>query len=686
MIDKLSNTKRILLKLLPHSFILLFIVNSFYLLFERIRLPDPLGFIIYWVSIFTLVLSIWNLKRRKYETPKLMFISTLTLFLIISTIVSQYFFNIENPFLLYIFNIMKFSGSVYFLSILIRIDSLEIKTLKTSKNLELILIISLLLIAFSLRIYKLDFLPPSVDEYYHLIAAKKNNLLGFYNYQRGAFVTEMVSFLFRIFSENSIFIARLPSVIAGVVTSFFIFKIGNHFNKALGFLAAFLFATCPLCIGMARYIREYEYLMAIFSICIYLLFNLQKDKRNRQKAHINWRMLVLLFINFIMIIYYFMIDKSGAIVEILGSEIIILAIMNLRNIWDFFIKLSTKKKTLLMGSFLIITLLMFLYFLKNYSWVINTIDVNTDYLNMFFDPRWTVENFIPFWYSQLTFIPQVLIIFIFILPLFVSKKQNFLLLNYLLFFFTTVPFVIFSNRYFGPRYVYLAILPFVIILAHSILLIFTYSKERFKKNVYVYFLVLILLFIFSPFNSIKGLVTETSTETDPKTRLSHYDPDVMFEFMYKNGYKDGDNVITTREDFFAFWKEDYPFILSEDADDFPLTRFYYYDTGKTLWYDYIDIGYYTYKNERNGEESIFATSYAGQDCYDNVCKMNEKQRVTKLMAKYSSGWLVLDKDRNTIWNSNGFPKNDFYTTSSKVTYIGSTESFKGFDLYFWEDL
>ena len=95
-------------------------------------------------------------------------------------------------------------------------------------------LILIVLMGFGLRIYNLDFLCPQWDEYNHLVGAKRWMLEGDFNYNRAAFLTYIVGFLFKLNNGTSLFLARFPIVIFGVLSIVAIYFLGKKINKKIG--------------------------------------------------------------------------------------------------------------------------------------------------------------------------------------------------------------------------------------------------------------------------------------------------------------------------------------------------------------------------------------------------------------------------------------------------------------------
>ncbi len=143
--------------------------------------------------------------------------------------------------------------------------------------------------SLALRGFYLESLPPYVDEYAHLLAAKKL-LLGVplsEVYQRSLWITTIPVFLaFRLFGP-SIWSARLAGVIVNSLAIFPLYWLMRRMNRWVAVASIFLYATNPWLIATSRNVREYAYYPVYFygivAVMVVLLqeFFAKKWKINR---------------------------------------------------------------------------------------------------------------------------------------------------------------------------------------------------------------------------------------------------------------------------------------------------------------------------------------------------------------------------------------------------------------------
>ncbi|MGA7192551.1 MAG: glycosyltransferase family 39 protein [Anaerolineales bacterium] len=129
----------------------------------------------------------------------------------------------------------------------------------------------IVVIAFLLRAFNLESLPPYTDEYAHLIAAKAIVLGAPLNavYQRSLYmVTLPVAFFFRVFGVE-LWTARLTGVLFNVLAIIPLYLITKKINRQVAILSCILYATSPWIIAVSRNVREYAYYPFYFYWIIY---------------------------------------------------------------------------------------------------------------------------------------------------------------------------------------------------------------------------------------------------------------------------------------------------------------------------------------------------------------------------------------------------------------------------------
>ena len=525
-------------------------------------------------------------------------------------------------------------------------------------------LILIVLMGFGLRIYNLDFLSPVRDEYFHLVGAKRWMLEGDFNYNRAGFLTYIVGFLFKLNNGTSLFLARFPIVIFGVLSIIAIYFLGKKINKKIGLIASYLLAFSPWAIGMSRYLREYQ--PYFLFILIFLLFFIDFKDFDSIRKNNKKRILIRLFIFALPAIYYFTIEEVYAIIEVYGMLIIFALVYFLFK----FVKSEDRKRivfnrkvyiALLVVLVLISTTLLIL--LEKYSWLI-TININKEprYMEFLFNPIWNYKNLSPHWFSESPF-SGTFVVFLIIFSVIFFYKNRYFISYFLVFLSIFIVFSYFVDRYFAPRYIYYIFPFYIVILASSIFALINMRKQFGKMSyIYLFTIAVILISFFSPLPALNGLLDEQNGTTDPKTELIHRDAFALMDYLKENNFSEKDVLICSTPGIFNYY---YDYASITDPDKYPLRRFDY-KKGNLLYDDYGTFYKYYY-------------SYPP----------DEMDRMNKIIQKYDSGWIIIDIDRNRNWNEKGFPLNNYSVGDRNIIYLGEVgecRSFyicRGFDVYRW---
>ncbi len=123
-------------------------------------------------------------------------------------------------------------------------------------------LLALFTLTLLLRVFNLDALSPYTDEYMHLLAARQivhGAAIAQVGYERSLFIVTLpVALFFRLFGE-SLWSARLASVVFNALAVFPLYFAVRKVNRPLAVTAGLLYAASPWVIGMARTVREYAY-------------------------------------------------------------------------------------------------------------------------------------------------------------------------------------------------------------------------------------------------------------------------------------------------------------------------------------------------------------------------------------------------------------------------------------------
>lgn len=543
-------------------------------------------------------------------------------------------------------------------------------------------LIFLVFIGFYLRIFNIAFLSPVTDEYYHLVGAKRFMLEGYFNYSRASFLTYIIGYLFKLNGGTSLFLGRLPTVIFGTLSIIAIYFLGKKINKKIGLISSYLLTFSPLAIGMSRYIREYQpYFLFIILFLIYFIYILKKFNspvwRTQNKTSLFLESSVII----LPIIYYFFIEKV-TIIYVLYMIFFIFALVFLKGKYQFNFKLN-KQIYLIVLFILIILFIVGPVFLKDFSWLIKENEFGKKeirYEDALFKPDWDYRGgtLNIQWFSGLNF-TKFFAVFIFIFPLLFLYKNKYFISCLLAFFSIFLPFLYIINQYFAPRYVYNSLIFYIIVFSCSIFSLYKLN-ELFTKQlkwIYIILISIILISFFNPITAVIGLINEKNGEIDSKTEFYHDDIAGLFELLNNKNFSEKEILVTANDGILQYYYN-YSFINNEI--EWPLKRFDY--KGDELVYDYGNFYHYDY-SAANSQKPNLAYLY---ECKDLVCEIDENELINKIIQKYETGYIVIDKDRNQHWNKRGFPLENYTNGNRFVEYKGNTPEYRGFELYQWKTL
>lgn len=553
------------------------------------------------------------------------------------------------------------------------------------------ILLLLVLVGFWLRFYNLDSLSPFVDEYYHLIGAKRFMAEDMFNYPRAMFLTYIIGFLFKLNGETSLLLARFPSVIFGTMSIIAIYFLAKHINKKVGLISSYLLVFSPLSVSLSRATREYQayfLFILLFLLCLiyflqtYNLLNLKYLKKNRVN------LLFMLLMLFVPILFYLYIEKVQMIIELYIISGIFIGIFYLPRFIkfkqenDLISKLYKSRFSIIVIS-LIVTLLVIYFstkFLHDYNWLLRTggFVKESKYENMFFNPDFSPNVGVYLqWFSGSSF-SKLFASLLFILPIFFYYKNKHFVSSLLSFLTIYIAFVYFIDRYFASRYVYYAFPFYIIIYACSIYVLLNFKKILADNSkIYLVLIVVILAAFFNPITSINGIMDSNNGVPEPNGGFVHYDIPELIKYLDENNFTEEETLITANPMIFQYY---YNYSFVTNSSEWPLKRFDYKDS--KFVYDYGTLYHYYYSAAHLQKP----TAAYLRECNDQVCNLDENKRMNEIIKKYEIGWIVVDKDRNRNWNKRGFPLKNYTVEDTWVEYIGSTSGYRGFDIYRWKSL
>jgi len=461
-----------------------------------------------------------------------------------------------------------------------------------------ILFVLIIISAVLVRLWNLDLLSPAKDEFAHLIAGKRWLLEGSFNYDRGWEISYMVGFLSKLFKIQSIYVARLVPVFWGSMTIFPIYLLGKEFGKRIGLIAAFLWAFSPFAIGISRYIREYAFYLFLVTFGLWVFYQLRKVVREK-KIHIKKKIFIGLILVFLLA-YPIVPEVSLTYAGLHLMLLAVLAVYSMRRGLVIFNK-YTKNKFL---SYLLISLLSLIvvYFLFFSTSLFFKVDIGP--WQSFFATGKVFRSFISAnWYSYSAF-PEIILLFIFLIPLIVSRKDQRINELYGIFFSLLIAYSLFyhllTDDPFGTRTIYFLYPIFIIIMSISADYLIGLSIRTETKKVLSTVLVIIMIFIFNPLLGPSMVHSEVDGQIDLKQRSPHKKTDFVAEILNNYGYQSGDTVITTHNGIFSYYFNN-DFV--KDEENWPIIRFKYHS--QEIRYDY-PANLYLLKEDRlkNGYRDI----------------------------------------------------------------------------------
>lgn len=188
-----------------------------------------------------------------------------------------------------------------------------------SKRGVIIILILILILGFTLRIYGLGVPSLWVDESISSIAAQKIAEKGVPIFDSGLFYGRALIFHYLLAPLTSIFHndfgIRLISVFFGLGTIILAFYIGNSYNKQAGLIAALFTAVLFLEVAYSRQARFYQMFQFFFFLTLFFLYKSKKSKKYAWLSGISFLILVDTHIAGIIIapviFYLFVKEKKG---------------------------------------------------------------------------------------------------------------------------------------------------------------------------------------------------------------------------------------------------------------------------------------------------------------------------------------------------------------------------------------
>lgn len=496
-------------------------------------------------------ISPW-IKKNINKIDKLLFAS-IVLSLFSTVLLESSFFVSPNWITTLVIYVSSIFGSLYLIKKYLTNFTLKIDDKSPDKTINIFLFL-IIVSGFILRIYKLDFLSPAGDEYRHLLAMKHYFANGFYEYGNSHLITYLIIATKKILSTNSLFWLRMPFVLSSTFSIYLFYVAGrNIFNKKIGLIAAYLFAFMPLSVGLAQYIRGYsiELTLILFTIC---LFHNKKMKNMFLRA-------------FVSILFIYVLAKINHESRLTGFANILIAYIGLYialNLLERFKDLIKFKFLFLASTFIFGICMIF----QKTSYRIN-LDPEFRYLAIFnsFDSTTT-------WFFD--FIPSIIILLIFFLPILIKNKPAITSLIFVnLFSIFCFIFVFELPRSYQIRYLF-DLIPFFIILLSAGFFIFSkilMPKIKIKQKSLV--LALLVLIIAPPFQAISNSINKKTGDFDKNSNVAFYNNSNLYQYLSEKEIP-ANQILVTAPWFFDYYFDE-PFIENFEKSKyvkFPKTQNY----------------------------------------------------------------------------------------------------------------
>ena len=474
----------------------------------------------------------------------------------------------------------------------------------------------LVLLGFGLRAWNLGEIPPYLDEYQHLIAAKRlyqGEAVSNITYVRSLYtVTIPVYWSYLIFGVR-LWAARFAGVVFNMLAIIPLFLIAKRVNKSVALLAVGLYMTSPWLVAIARNTREYAYYPVYFytiGLLFLALYESIPDSlviRKDLKRLLSIKNLIITGMLGFAFFAMFFLSQSDATIIIALLSFVAMGMMILTKI-DF------RDRSNMAIAFIVALMLVpwIPRFVRRIDlWLKDFLQYNNYYLLLFFnspEQQW--------YYHRLPFIGLFLAVITLIVTLVIKKRNSaatFIGLNFILYLgYFTFGF----ERYGKPRYGSFIEYWFVLVMAVGIYIVFKILARNQTKKIGI-MITLFMFLLFYNWNQVILPARYYQTGQHPITNEIHYAMEPVEELLLREK-AEGDVLVSS------------------------IINNYLEFTGKVS-FDKIFI-YKYYRNDST--EMIYNTIYA-----------------------YPSGWIVIDELRGSVW-SEPLPFESFDFKGKAVEYLG----------------
>lgn len=455
------------------------------------------------------------------------------------------------------------------------------------KKLILTLLSLIVLLGFGLRIWNTGNIDLNGDEYRHLNAMKHFYQNGFFEQPRSLVTTYLVIFTKVFVNYDNTLAFRFPFVILGTVSILLVFFLSKTYSKEPGtaLLSAYLFSTLPLAIGLSRYIREYAI------ITFFLLGSAIIIKKYKS----------FVYSVSILVLWYVCSDILGSTSEL--ALIILIIIFLFQLLKKYFIQITKILKTT--KALPLITIIILVYGFLTLGIFKNFHEINRGYLFLF-NVTQTPNTFDlnPIGYTW--FAPWVssgLVVLLLVFSFYKTYKNTpdkIQTLELIIIIVTSMIYFLYIGNFpfvWQARYLFYIFPFYLILISIAFFSLKDYLGFIYGKNISTKLLIFTLfLFLFSPYNAIHDLKTETTGATNPLNGQQIYPEKDLCSFLRNNNISNT-NLLVVRS-----WSLDYC-LDGNFLDSTEKTNYIFFPENESYeYYDRTNIfTLATYKGEKNME-------------------------------------------------------------------------------------
>ncbi len=475
---------------------------------------------------------------------------------------------------------------------------------------------ALIVTGLLLRLWNLDGLPPYIDEYHHLIAAK-NLLSGVpldqIDYRRSLYIVTLPVFIsFKVLGQ-SLWAARFAGVLVNGLAVIPLYLLCKRVNKHIALLAVGLFMFNPWIIAVSRLVREYAYYAMYFYWIAWSMVKLYEALPSNLVLLRDYRKLltakILVYVGvLILVVYYIYRIDTYTFKVVLVLYPVFGAIVMRKLDWRDISNIG-----LIIGALVLLGLGVGVLLVSgSQEYVTINESLNSYYLYLFY------EQPLQQWYYNRPLISFLVLLIALLVTSFFDNKKLVLAFTFLIYLFSHISFALFRlHGYNKPRYASSIEFWHVIIMAVGLFAIYFVLRQltgdRYKMWVGIG---LLLAFWNVPHSFVPSLHTDSGIFAIPY----EYHADLAPGYQYLQTQSSEGDVLVVSKYFgqYLLWQG--------GLTGRPVIR-------------------YVYK-QPNAEKVIYAA-----------------------IEDFPQGWIIMDYQQGFLW-SQPVPLEDFSYADKQVTFLG----------------